>query len=251
MCLIAWNWQPDSELPLLLIGNRDEFYARPTAPLQWWEDANVLAGRDLQAGGAWLGVDRRGRLAALTNHRDPANARSDTPSRGSLVADFLRGDANAPGYIDQLASRAAEYNPFNLLLFDGQRLLGFESRSARTHALAPGVGAVSNADFNTPWPKLCRLTQGLDAALRQQASPDDVSLLTLLADRTVPADAELPRTGIALEMERALSMAFIAAPGYGTRANTIVRMGKNSVSMLERTHSAAGPGVETRFTFTL
>ncbi len=251
MCLIAWNWQPDSALPLLLIGNRDEFYARPTANLQWWEDADILAGRDLQAGGAWLGVDRRGRLAALTNHRDPTNARSNTPSRGSLVADFLRGDASAGDYLGQLAQRAGDYNPFNLLLFDGKSLLGFESRNARTHTLEPGVGAVSNADFNTPWPKLCRLSQGLEAALQLQADPDDAKLLSLLADRTIPPDDELPRTGIALEMERTLSMAFIAAPGYGTRANTIVRLGRENVSMLERTHSAAGAGIETRFTFAL
>jgi uncharacterized protein with NRDE domain len=251
MCLIAWNWQPDSDLPLLLIGNRDEFYARPTAPLQWWEDAGILAGRDLQAGGAWLGVDRRGRLAALTNHRDPGNARSNTPSRGSLVSDFLRGYANAQEYLNQLKPRASDYNPFNLLLFDGQQLMGFESHSARMLALAPGVGGVSNADFNTPWPKLCRLTQGLEASLQLEAAPDDATLLSLLADRTVPADAELPRTGIAMETERALSMAFIATPAYGTRANTIVRLGQGSGSMLERTHNATGIGVVSRFAFTL
>jgi len=106
MCLIAWNWQPKSTTPLLLIANRDEFYARPTAALHWWQDAGILAGRDLQAGGTWLGISRTGRLAALTNHRDPANVRADAPSRGELVSAFLQTDTSAEDYLCALAERA-------------------------------------------------------------------------------------------------------------------------------------------------
>lgn len=107
MCLIAWNWQPASHTPLLLIANRDEFYARPTAALHWWNEAAILAGRDLQAGGTWLGISRSGRLAALTNYRDPAAMRPDAPSRGELVSAYLQTDASAMEYLTELAGRTA------------------------------------------------------------------------------------------------------------------------------------------------
>ena len=233
MCLIAWNWQPESPNPLLLIANRDEFYARPTAPLHWWQDAPILAGRDLQARGTWLGISRNGRLAALTNHRDPANVKSDAPSRGELVSAFLQTDASASDYLTDLASRADTYNPFNLLVFDGTRLLGLESRHARILAMPPGIGAVSNADFLTPWPKLAHLSGSLQKLLAQ-AHPSDEQLLALLHNPRVAADADLPATGIPLALERALSAAFVALPDYGTRACSVVRFEKDCVQFLEQ-----------------
>ncbi|WP_210542563.1 NRDE family protein [Rhodoferax sp. PAMC 29310] len=244
MCLIAWHWQPDHETPLLLIGNRDEFYARPTQALQWWEDASVLAGRDQQAGGTWLGVNRRGQMAALTNYRDPMTLRDNTPSRGALVADFLEGDWSSTSYLDGLVGRCADYNPFNLLVFDGSQLLGLESRHGRVLSMRPGTGAVSNADFHTPWPKVNGLQRGLEAALAGDQTHDK-ALLNLLHDDRLAADDVLPQTGIGLARERALSSAFIAAPGYGTRACSIVRIGRDEVSFFEESFSAQGPiGVE-------
>ncbi len=239
MCLIAWNWQPQNHTPLLLIANRDEFYARPTAPLAWWDDAPVLAGRDLQAGGTWLGVSRSGRLAALTNHRDPANMRLDAPSRGELVSGFLKSDTCAADYLGKLAEYAADYNPFNLLVFDGQHLMGLESRHARVTAMQPGIGAVSNADFLTPWPKLARLQNGLQALLAQD-HPSDAQLLALLHHQGQAADADLPSTGISLALERVLSSAFIATPDYGTRACSIVRLEADHVRFLEQSFDAHG-----------
>ena len=123
MCLIAWNWQPAASTRLLLLSNRDEFYARPASPLHWWGGEHVLAGKDLQAGGTWLGISRSGRLAALTNYRDPASNKADAPSRGELVADFLQSDQQAIDYLTQLADHSHRYNPFNLLVCDGQQLL--------------------------------------------------------------------------------------------------------------------------------
>jgi uncharacterized protein with NRDE domain len=115
MCLIAWNWQPHSATPLLLLSNRDEFYARAAEPLHWWDNTasqtQVLAGKDLQAGGTWLGVSRSGRLAALTNYRTTEPTRTDTPSRGELVAQFLQEDMPADAFLQQLAHNAAHYNP--------------------------------------------------------------------------------------------------------------------------------------------
>lgn len=239
MCLIAWNWQPASPHPLLLIANRDEFYARPTAPLDWWPDGHILAGRDLQAGGTWLGVSRSGRLAALTNHRAPNSQRADAPSRGELVSGFLQSEVSAEDYLNALAARAADYNPFNLLVFDGSRLMGLESRHAKVMPIRPGIGAVSNADFLTPWPKLARLSGGLQTLLAQ-AHPSDAELLALLHHPEPAADIDLPATGISVELERALSAAFVALPDYGTRASSVVRFEAGSVAFLEQSFDATG-----------
>ncbi|HEX5698528.1 MAG TPA: NRDE family protein [Rhodoferax sp.] len=239
MCLIAWNWQPENPNPLLLIANRDEFYARPTAPLHWWHDAPILAGRDLQAGGTWLGISRTGRLAALTNHRDPATVKPDAPSRGELVSAFLQTDTSARDYLTELAGRAGNYNPFNLLVFDGIHLLGLESRHARILTMQPGIGAVSNADFLTPWPKLAHLSGSLQKLLAQ-AHPSDEQLLALLHNPGIAADADLPTTGIPLELERALSAAFVALPEYGTRACSVVRFEQDSVQFLEQGFNPGG-----------
>ena len=250
MCLIAWNWQPASPTPLLLIANRDEFYARPTAPLAWWDNAGILAGRDLQAGGTWLGISHSGRLAALTNFRDPAHMRADAPTRGALVTDFLMGNMAPADYLAGLLDHAASYNPFNLLVFDGSSLMGFESRHAKIVTMAPGLGAVSNADFSTPWPKLAKLKDGLSTLLAQ-AHPSDAQLLVLLHNAHVAPDASLPNTGIPLAFERVLSSAFIATPDYGTRACSIVRCQAGSIAFLEQGFDAHGPIGTQRLVATL
>lgn len=246
MCLIAWNWQPASHTPLVLLANRDEFYARPALPLHWWEagdrtpnSARVLAGKDLRAGGTWLGVSRSGRLAALTNYRTPMPARTETPSRGELVAAFLENEMDAEAYLQALAQRAGDYNPFNLLVFDGERLLGLESRSARMVSMQAGIGAVSNADFHTPWPKLTQLTTRLQAQVAQ-GTTDTPSLLGLLHDPTRAPDAALPATGVPGELERALSATFIATPGYGTRACSVVQIHQHHAEFTEQSFGAGG-----------
>lgn len=248
MCLIAWNWQSASALPLLLLSNRDEFYARPAAPLQWWEGQEVLAGRDLQAGGTWLGISRSGRLAALTNYRDPANNRVDAPSRGDLVTGFLESAQSAQDYLVNLREHCHRYNPFNLLVYDGQQLLGLESRHKKIVALPPGIGGVSNADFDSPWPKLQTLKQGLLHQLDTNAADTD-ALLQLLHNRTVAEDAALPHTGIPLELERTLSSAFIASPGYGTRACSVVRLGGANAEFTELRYDASGTVGQHRESF--
>jgi uncharacterized protein with NRDE domain len=239
MCLIAWNWQPQSTTPLVLIANRDEFYARAALPLHWWESAPILAGKDLQAGGTWLGLSRSGRLAALTNYRSATPPRSNTPSRGELVADFLKSDGDAAQFLQTLAPRAGAYNPFNLLVFDGTQLLGLESRNAQVITMLPGIGAVSNADFQTPWPKLTQLTARLHASVNA-GETDTQNLLTLLHDRSMPADAALPHTGVPLALERALSPAFITTPSYGTRACSVVTLGRAHAEFVEQSFDASG-----------
>jgi len=201
------------------------------------------AGKARKAGGTWLGLAPGGRMAALTNVRDMRNQRADAPSRGALVSDFLSGQGSAPQYLQTIATSAARYNAFNLLVYDGQTLLGFESQGARIVPMQPGIAAVSNAGFDTPWPKLLALKSGLQDWLAQQAATHASShedLFELLAHDQPAPDAQLPDTGIPIERERALSSAFIRSADYGTRASSLVMLRRNSAHFVERSFDAQG-----------
>ena len=227
MCLIALAWQAHPDFPLVVAGNRDEFFARPTAPADWWPDRPMLAGRDLRAGGTWMGVSRSGRFAALTNHRDPSAQRADTPSRGALVGDFLFDDGESEAVLQSIADAAHRYNGFNLLAGQWHGSTGLwavtSEAGSRPTPIAPGVHALSNARLDTPWPKVDRAIAATRAALQSAASPDGLvdDLFAMLADRRIADDASLPSTGVARDVERALSAPFIRMPGYGTRASTV------------------------------
>jgi uncharacterized protein with NRDE domain len=239
MCILAWHWAPGTATPLTLIANRDEFYERPTLPLHRWPGKGITAGKDLQGGGTWLGVNDKGWMAALTNYRTPAAQRLDTPSRGELVSAFLAGTNTAMDYANQLAARAADYNAFNLLLYDGSDLVGIESRHALVKRLQPGFGVVSNADFQTPWPKALTLLEGLQQEL--QAGPlDHHGLAALLRDETLVADDLLPQTGVGMEFERALSALFVKMPAYGTRASSVVTVHSSHIDFSEYSFDAQG-----------
>jgi uncharacterized protein with NRDE domain len=244
MCVIAFHWQPEDSIPLTLVTNRDEFYERPTAPMAWWEGDRILAGRDLRAGGTWLGVTRAGRCAALTNVRDPEAMRTDRASRGQLPVRFLEGQESAAAFVEALRPGAASFNPFNLLLFDGVDLLGYESGRDRVLTFTPGIHAVSNGDFDEPWPKVETLKASLAAG-----SKDNEALLDLLSDREAIEDHRLPSTGVSLEWERALAPIFIRTSTYGTRASTIVRLGREVVSMVEQRFSPEGAEGRSHFEF--
>jgi uncharacterized protein with NRDE domain len=218
LILLAWRVHPDHEL--VLAANRDEFHSRPAAPAAWWTEPAILAGRDLSAGGTWLGVSRDGRFAALTNYRNPSRPRPDAPSRGALVPQVLAAALPADQQLAQLRRIAGDYNDFNLIFSDGAQLAVFESVPGEGRVLGPGVYGLSNHLLDTPWPKVRNAKSALGAALTHL--PDDTSLLELLRDDSPAEDHELPRTGLSLEWERLLSAAFIRAPGYGTRCSTIL-----------------------------
>ncbi|UVL56587.1 NRDE family protein [Pseudomonas sp. B21-035] len=219
MCLIAFAWRPGHAQPLIVAANRDEFYARPSRVLGAWEDApGVYAGRDLEAGGTWLGVGPNGRFAALTNIRDPQQPQG-TRSRGELVAAFLRGEIGVEAYLDQVASRSQQYSGFNLLVADSTQLGYLNARQATPQLLGAGVYGLSNAGLDTPWPKLVKARAGLQLQL---ADPQPQRLLELLGDNLPAADSELPETGVGLGTERLLSSVFIASQNYGTRASTVL-----------------------------
>ena len=249
MCIITLNWQPAAKSPLIIASNRDEFYARPTLPLHHWSGQRILAGKDMKAGGTWLGVGANGtrgksavRLAALTNYRDVNRHRVDALSRGHITLDFLQGTMSAAAYLQTLSRSVDLYNPFNLILFDGHDLLGFESRHAQPFKLPPGITSVSNADFNTPWPKLVRLRTDFEKTLGRAdgAQRTETELFKMLACQEVASDDELPQTGIALLRERALSAVFIHTPDYGTRASSVVRIDESEITFTQRSFDAAG-----------
>ncbi|MBF7730009.1 NRDE family protein [Pseudomonas sp. N040] len=217
MCLIVFAWRPGHPQPLIVAANRDEFYARPSLPLAHWDDRpGVYAGRDLKAGGTWLGISDSGRFAALTNIRDMQLPQGG-PSRGELVADFLHGRQTAEEYLSGLSARAAGYAGFNLLLGNAQQLWHFNQQQGTAQQLPAGLYGLSNADLDSPWPKLQRAKAALANCL---AEPQTASLLNLLQDAQPAADADLPDTGVGVQIERLLSSVFIASPGYGTCAST-------------------------------
>lgn len=221
MCLILVAWRVHPDYPLVVAANRDEFFARPAAEAAWWKDAkNVFAGRDLEAGGTWLGLGRDGRFAGLTNFRDPPRNRNDAPSRGALVADFLITNESTAAALARLQTQGPRYNAFNLFVSDGDSLGIYESASGSARVLEPGIYALSNHLLDTPWPKVTAGKSRLARALR--ALPDDTPLRELLRDDRPAPDAALPRTGVSLAWERMLSSAFIRAPGYGTRCSTVI-----------------------------
>ena len=222
MCLILIAWQGHAKHRCVIAANRDELHSRPTAAAQWWPShPPVLAGRDLSAGGTWLGITRTGRFAALTNYRG-TQRRTDTPSRGALVTSILMSGDSVAQTLEYLRSVSADYNGFNLLFSDGERLAVYESMRGTGRELEPGIYGLSNDLLDTPWPKVQTAKSRLSQALSNLETTDAV--LALLRDDSIAPDDQLPRTGVSLEWERLLSSAFVRAPDYGTRCSTIVRI---------------------------
>jgi uncharacterized protein with NRDE domain len=222
MCVLAFAWNVHPRWRLLLIGNRDELHARPSAPLARWQDApGVIAGRDLEAGGTWMGARAPASAAVVTNVRDPSLPHDGT-SRGLLVTDFLRGTEGAADHADRLAANANRYRPFNLLLFDaGDACFVSNAPTVRQCTVEAGVHGLSNGDLDATWPKVGRAVAALRAWL--SAGTDDfATLFDAFADDEVAPDDALPDTGVGLDLERQLSPVFVRGARYGTRATTAI-----------------------------
>jgi uncharacterized protein with NRDE domain len=250
MCLVLVALDAHPDYSLIVAANRDEFYDRPTAAAGFWADApSVLGGRDLQAGGTWLGVDRQGRFAAVTNYRQGERESGGSRSRGRLVSDFLKGSVGARDYMESVQNEAGHYNGFNLLVSDAGGLFYFSNRENRVRALAPGVYGLSNHLLDTPWPKVVSTKSAFGALLSGGASELTTDLFRLLSDGARAADDLLPSTGVGREWERLLSSAFIASNEYGTRCSTVVLMGQAGSSVfVERSFGPGGVGGgEVRF----
>jgi uncharacterized protein with NRDE domain len=261
MCLILFAWQSHAEYPLVVAANRDEFYARRTRPASWWGQAvSLLAGRDEEAGGTWLGINRRGRFAALTNVRAPNERNPHASSRGLLVLSALQTSLPLSPWLQDCASRAHSYNGFNLVVAEPLAanspagaastvyLINRLDEGPRT--LAAGIYGLSNAFLDTPWPKVTRGVAGFACQVAQRVEPH--ALLDLMADRELVPDTDLPSTGVPKDWERALSAIQIRANGYGTRATTVLTVRRDGlVTFLERNYDPASPGAysDRRFEF--
>jgi uncharacterized protein with NRDE domain len=250
MCLILLALDSHPDYSLVVAANRDEFYDRPTAPAAFWSDApSVLAGRDLKAGGTWLGVDRRGRFAAVTNYRQGSRESEAPRSRGHLVSDFLTGSADPREYVERVERDAQLYNGFNLIAGTPRELFYYSNRDGQARSLERGIYGLSNHLLDSDWPKVTSAKSGLSALLEERSDELIPRLFTLLSDRRQAEDDLLPETGVGPEWERLLSSAFIVSDGYGTRSSTVLLVARNGVvTLVERSFSPGGaPAGEVRY----
>lgn len=244
MCLLVIAWASHARYPLIVAANRDEFHERPAAPLGLWrEPPHILAGRDLRAGGTWLGVDRSRRFGVVTNFRDLQRPAEGAPSRGELIPRYLSRADGAGEFLAALEPDADRYSGFSLLLTD-DRELWYASNRATPFArrLAPGIYGLSNHLLDTPWPKLARVRKAFAAWLSASPQPSIEALLAILEDRTpAGANESLPRTGLPREWEQVLSAPFVLHPEYGTRCSTVVLRDVDGALLLrERRFDPAG-----------
>jgi len=227
MCLIALAYRHFPDLPLVMIANRDEFYARETAPLHKWTDTpiSIIAGRDMQEGGTWMGISEKGHIAALTNFRDPAHMQEGKPSRGKITQEFLSGNTSIAEMPQYLRTRGRSFNGFNLLFGTIDEMYYYNNVEDRYQQLYPGIYGLSNAFLDTPWPKVQKVRE-LIANTRE--SPDADAWITAMQNAEEAPDALLPATGVSPEWEKKLSAMFITSETYGTRLTTFVSIDRHN-----------------------
>lgn len=241
MCLIVWAQDVHPRYKLILLANRDEFYERPTQGAHTWEHPpGIIAGKDLQAGGTWMGLHPRKGLAAVTNYRDPGLLKEQAPSRGELPLQYLASAQSSLNYLVRLHPKAGAYNGFNLLLFDGRDMMYYSNIERIIKKVDKGVHGLSNALLDTPWPKVQRCKQALmeqiESHLERELPLGD--LFAIMEDTWCPPDDQLPATGVPLEWERALASPFIRTPNYGTRLTSIILWDRHDrVEFIEKWHA--------------
>ncbi len=246
MCLIAIAFQVLPDAPLVVAANRDEFYRRPTEPSHWWEKKTILAGRDLEKGGTWMGVSKNGRFCALTNYRDPSETLKSKESRGHIVQSFLNSGQTAEMFLTKLETEKHRYPGFNIIAGTKNELFVYESRSGKKpFKLFPGIHSVSNAFFNTPWPKTNKAKEKMASCLTSKEK-----LFAMLGDKEEAPVDQLPATGVPFEWEKLLSPIFIESPEYGTRTSTVMVMkADQTVEWTERTFRSGIFVQERNFSF--
>jgi uncharacterized protein with NRDE domain len=237
MCLILFALQQHPDYPLIVIANRDEYYARPTRSAHWWEDtAGIFAGRDLQAQGTWLGVNSNGRFAAVTNVREPGAMAPASLSRGNLPREFLAGDEPPESFLTRIKADADAYAGFNLLIGDSTELYFYSNRQSGVIPVPAGIFGISNGLFDEAWPKLSSGKQALESALVH--GPTDSALMQILTDNNTAQDHQLPKTGVTVDIERMLSSRFIRSRDYGTRACSIVKFdNRKQIRFIEQNYT--------------
>ncbi|MFT7458219.1 MAG: hypothetical protein ACI909_000892 [Planctomycetota bacterium] len=254
MCLIIVAYKIHPQYPLVLAANRDEMYKRPSRTAHFWpKHPNILAGQDIEHGGSWLGLDKYGRIAALTNYRGGSKEKTGIASRGLLVSNFLQNQSSSINYIAQCQAKISDFDGFNLLIGDLDALYFLSSREQHYSPLQAGIYGISNGDLDSPWPKVEWAKQQLSTLLQSGQAEDHEAILALLADKHLPVDESLPDTGIDMEWERILAPVFIRAKDYGTRASTVITIdNKDKVTFSERTYDGHGEQEKhSRYEFTI
>jgi uncharacterized protein with NRDE domain len=254
MCLIIFSYQPDSNTPLLVAANRDEFFARPTDQAHFWKDeakeGQILAGKDLQAGGTWLGVSSSLRFAAVTNIRDPSQTHPRPMSRGKLTKGFLQGNESAEQYSHTLADSFDQYAGYNLLLSDGESFFYVNNQQNEVRAVEPGVHGLSNGLLDAPWPKIEKGKSILQELLGSKQEIRTDQLIAMMNDRERAEHQDLPNTGVPLELEILLSSAFIenSRRGYGTLCSTaLIQKRDGSLRFAEQNYDSTGNRAKHHF----
>ncbi|GAA6183259.1 NRDE family protein [Aliiglaciecola sp. NS0011-25] len=242
MCILFIAVEQHPEYPLIIAANRDEFHQRPTVQSDFWQDhPSLLAGRDLEAGGTWMGMNKNGRLCALTNVRDPQKILNNAISRGHLVSEFLINQDSQQDYLAKLRDSKQQYNGYNLMFGEWNDLSVYNNHTDNVSKLGPGVYGLSNADLNSPWPKINQGVTKLREHCQQAVSLDTDKLFEILLDQTQAKDEMLPKTGVPIDWERKLSSIFIQSQDYGTRSSTLLLVNKNKhVTWLEHTFDPQG-----------
>ena len=235
MCLILFAYKAHPQYPLVVAANRDEVYGRPAQPVHWWPDRPaLLAGKDLEGGGTWLGITRSGDFAALTNVRSGTPPSGNFRSRGELPLLFLDQQQSTPRFVAQLQDSRTAYRGYNLLFGHYTQLQHYSNATDTLTPLQAGIHGLSNATLDTPWPKVTNGKERLAEAIRRPEI-DPAELLVILEDRDIVPDHQLPATGISLELERQLSPAFIHTPNYGTRSSCLLLIDTDGqVTLLEK-----------------
>jgi uncharacterized protein with NRDE domain len=242
VCLITFAYQSHPRYNLLLVANRDEFYARETAAADYWkEDASIYAGRDLEQGGTWLGINKMGKFSAVTNYRDGRHKPQGKKSRGLLTLNYLQSNLNAEEYINKLQPKVDQYGGFNLLCIDASGLYYLSNSGGGSLQIKPGVYGLSNAHLDTPWPKVSLARDNLKKALSEDELTNACLMRTLHNTEQAHVD-DLPDTGISQLWEKQLSSQFISIEGYGTRCTSVLMQQYNGkTTLFEQSFSAAGP----------
>ena len=249
MCLIVFAWQAHPEYRLVMAANRDEYHRRPSQALHWWADSpNVLAGRDLQAGGTWLASHRAGKFATVTNYREHQRAEAKFCSRGELVTNFVTSNVAAETFTSSIAGE--RYAGFSLLAIDNDDLYYVSNRGDGPTLLAPGIYGLSNASLDTPWSKLVRSREQLQS-LVDSGEVNETALMQLMADREPARVSDVETGELPFKIARALTAPFIVSPDYGTRCSTSVMWSHSGrVALSERRFDAAGNTTgQSRFSF--
>lgn len=251
MCLILFAYNVHPTYKLIIAANRDEFYERETAPAHYWEDhPDILAGRDLEKMGTWMGVNKAGSFAAVTNYRNPNEHTEGKRSRGELVSNYLKSNVDTKEYLQTLVDSSTMYPGYNLLIGNSNELYYFSNVTKKYSIIEQGIHGVSNHLLNTEWPKVKHGKENLAKILSKKEDSIIEQLFAMLQINDVAPDNTLPNTGVPLEMERMLSPIFIKSENYGTRSSTVLLMNDKEILFTERVY-VNGANNDRQFTINL